>query len=86
MEPETPTPFLAEAEALLGPRGLVRDADALEPWLTDWRGRYTGRALALAAPADTQEILVYYPGIKVVRFEVAGETMERVRTAVKLKY
>ena len=48
--------FLAEAETLLGPRGLVRDADAVTPWLTDWRGRYTGRALAMAQPANTAEL------------------------------
>ncbi len=48
--------FLNDAAALLGQRGLIRDPDLLEPWLTDWRGRYTGRALALAAPADTQEL------------------------------
>lgn len=48
--------FLAEAAALLGPRGLTRDADLLTPWLTDWRGRYTGAALALASPASTAEV------------------------------
>jgi FAD/FMN-containing dehydrogenase len=47
--------FLADAEALLGPRGLTRDADLMEPWLTDWRGRFTGAALALASPASTAE-------------------------------
>lgn len=50
------TAFLREAEALLGPRGLTADAELLEPWLTDWRGRYTGRALALAMPASTGEV------------------------------
>ncbi len=49
-------PFLTEAETLLGPRGLTRDADLIEPWLTDWRGRFTGRALALASPASTAEV------------------------------
>ncbi|MFM5929703.1 MAG: FAD-binding oxidoreductase [Novosphingobium sp.] len=49
-------PFLAEAAALLGPRGLTRDADLIEPWLTDWRGRYHGRALALASPGSTEEV------------------------------
>ncbi len=49
-------PFLAEAEALLGPRGLTRDAALMAPWLTDWRGRYTGAALALASPASTGEV------------------------------
>jgi FAD/FMN-containing dehydrogenase len=48
--------FLAEATALLGERGLTRDPDLMEPWLTDWRGRYTGRALALASPASTEEV------------------------------
>lgn len=48
--------FLAEAGRLLGPRGLTRDADLVAPWLTDWRGRFTGRALAMASPADTGEV------------------------------
>ncbi|MDP9057198.1 MAG: FAD-binding oxidoreductase [Pseudomonadota bacterium] len=48
--------FLDDALAILGPRGLIRDPDLIEPWLTDWRGRYTGRALAMAAPADTAEL------------------------------
>jgi len=48
--------FLTEAQALLGPKGLTSDAQALEPWITDWRGRYTGRALALASPASTREV------------------------------
>ena len=48
--------FLAEAGALLGPRGLTRDADLVTPWLTDWRGRFTGKALALASPASTDEV------------------------------
>ncbi|MCB2075446.1 MAG: FAD-binding oxidoreductase [Novosphingobium sp.] len=48
--------FLNEAEALLGPRGLTRDPDLLEPWLTDWRGRFTGQACAMASPASTDEV------------------------------
>jgi FAD/FMN-containing dehydrogenase len=48
--------FLAEAAALLGPRGLTSDAELMEPWLTDWRGRFTGRALALASPTDTAQV------------------------------
>ncbi len=52
---ETDT-FLAKAEALLGPRGLTRDDDLVSPWLTDWRGRFTGRALAMASPASTAEV------------------------------
>jgi len=48
--------FLDDASALLGPRGLVTDADLLSPWLTDWRGRYHGRALAMALPGSTAEV------------------------------
>lgn len=51
-----PAAFLAAAADLLGPRGLTRDADLIAPWLTDWRGRYTGKALALASPGSTGEV------------------------------
>lgn len=48
--------FLTAAAALLGPRGLTRDAELVTPWLTDWRGRFTGAACALAAPATREEL------------------------------
>jgi FAD/FMN-containing dehydrogenase len=48
--------FVDAAHALLGPRGFTRDPDIVRPWLTDWRGRYTGAALGLASPASTQEV------------------------------
>ncbi|MFL0356298.1 FAD-binding oxidoreductase [Erythrobacter sp. GH1-10] len=48
--------FLEEAKDLLGPKGLATDPELLSPWLTDWRGRYTGRAMALASPATTAEV------------------------------
>lgn len=48
--------FLADAARLLGPRGLTSDPERMDAWLTDWRGRYTGRALALASPASTAEV------------------------------
>ena len=47
--------FLAAAAALLGARGFTRDPELVGPWLTDWRGRYTGKALGLASPASTTE-------------------------------
>ena len=52
----SPIAFLEEATALLGPRGITVDHDAMDGWLTDWRGRFTGRALAMASPADTAEV------------------------------
>ena len=62
LPPPAPAPakpsagFLAAAAALLGARGLTTDPDLLAPWLTDWRGRFSGRALALASPASTAEV------------------------------
>jgi FAD/FMN-containing dehydrogenase len=57
---DTPTnphaTFLDRAAVLLGPRGLTQDPELVRPWLTDWRGRYTGRAIALASPATTEEV------------------------------
>lgn len=50
------TPFQNAALALLGPRGFTTDPELLSPWLTDWRGRYSGAALALASPATTDEV------------------------------
>lgn len=48
--------FLDEAAACLGARGLTRDQDLLSPWLTDWRGRFKGRACAMASPGTTAEL------------------------------
>jgi FAD/FMN-containing dehydrogenase len=53
---QTQSAFLAAAAKLLGPRGLTTDPERMDVWLTDWRGRYTGRALALASPASTAEV------------------------------
>ena len=51
--------FLDEAARLLGAKGLTTTTDDIAPWLTDWRGRYTGKALALASPANTQEVAAF---------------------------
>ena len=52
-----PSPALLDSlAALLGPRGFTRDADAMAPWLSDWRGRYRGRAAALLSPASAAEV------------------------------
>ena len=48
--------FAAAAADLLGPRGFTQDPALVDPWLTDWRGRYTGKAIGLASPADTGEV------------------------------
>ena len=48
--------FRSAATKLLGPRGFTYDKDLVEPWLTDWRGRYTGKAVGLASPVSTDEV------------------------------
>lgn len=42
--------------ALLGPKGVVTDPDDITPWVSDWRGRYHGAAVAILSPASTQEV------------------------------
>ncbi|HTU09863.1 MAG TPA: FAD-binding oxidoreductase [Allosphingosinicella sp.] len=42
--------------ALLGAKGFSADPDELAPRLTDWRGRYHGKAGALLAPAGADEV------------------------------
>ena len=51
--------FFASAADLLGTRGFTSDPATMAPWLTDWRGRYTGAALALASPSDTAETAAF---------------------------
>jgi FAD/FMN-containing dehydrogenase len=48
--------LLASLAQLLGPKGYSDDADAMAPWLTDWRGKYRGRAAAMLSPATTEEV------------------------------
>ncbi len=48
--------FTADAAALLGPKGWTSEAEAMSPWLTDWRGRYSGAAIGLGSPSSTEEV------------------------------
>ena len=52
----TDTNMLTPLKNLLGPSGYRDDPDELAPWLTDWRGRYTGKAVAMLSPASTAEV------------------------------
>lgn len=51
--------FASEARGLLGERGFTCDPDLLQPWLTDWRGRFSGAAIGMASPANTQEVSAF---------------------------
>lgn len=41
---------------IVGDKGLITDSAEMEPWLTDWRQRRRGHALAVVQPASTQEV------------------------------
>src|SRR5579875_3141660 len=48
--------FIDAASTLLDSKGVVTDRQAIEPWLTDWRGRVTGSVPAILAPASTEQV------------------------------
>jgi FAD/FMN-containing dehydrogenase len=48
--------FLAQCRDLIGAGHVLVDDDDIAPYLTDWRGRYTGRARAVLLPADPAQV------------------------------
>jgi FAD/FMN-containing dehydrogenase len=48
--------LLDRLQSLLGPKGFSDDPEVMAPWLTDWRGKYHGRAAAMLSPASTEEV------------------------------
>lgn len=40
---------------VLGPKGMITEQSDIEPWLTDWRGRYHGKSPAMLMPSTTAE-------------------------------
>ncbi len=46
---------LAQLQQLLN-NNFTCDADEMEPWLTDWRGRYTGKAIAIISPISSKQL------------------------------
>ena len=54
---QPPSPRLLDRlQRLLGPKGFSDDPEVMAPWLTDWRGKYHGRAAAMLSPASTEEV------------------------------
>ena len=45
-----------EVRNRLGPQAAITNPSDVEPWLTDWRGRYRGKAAAILAPGSTEEV------------------------------
>jgi FAD/FMN-containing dehydrogenase len=46
----------AELAAIVGTANVITEAEALRPAVSDWRGRYSGRARCLVRPAATAEV------------------------------
>ncbi|MCI1015662.1 FAD-binding oxidoreductase [Herbaspirillum sp. C7C2] len=53
---DTTTEFLAACRAAIGAAHVLTEPSDTGGYLTDQRGRYTGRALAVLRPADTGEV------------------------------
>jgi FAD/FMN-containing dehydrogenase len=54
---QPPSPrLLDQLRSLLGPKGFSDDPEVMAPWLTDWRGKYHGRAAAMLSPVSTEEV------------------------------
>ena len=49
------TEFLTQCQNAIGKSHVLTD-DAMAGFLTDWRGRFTGKALAVLRPGDTAEV------------------------------
>lgn len=48
--------LLDALQKVVGSRHVATAQEDLAPWLTDWRGRYQGQALAMVSPATTAEL------------------------------
>lgn len=48
--------ILERLRAALQPKSVTAEPDMLAPWLTDWRGRVTGSAIALVLPKSREEV------------------------------
>jgi FAD/FMN-containing dehydrogenase len=48
--------MIEEVRARFGPKAAITDPADVQPWLTDWRGRFHGRADAILSPSTTEEV------------------------------
>jgi D-lactate dehydrogenase (cytochrome) len=48
--------FVRRCRDIVGDAHVFDRADDMAPWLTDWRGRFTGKARAVVAPVDTAQV------------------------------
>ncbi|MEI7609393.1 MAG: FAD-binding oxidoreductase [Rhodospirillaceae bacterium] len=48
--------LLDRIKAVVGPKGFLDDPADMAPYLSEWRGRFTGKAAAVVRPASTEEV------------------------------
>ena len=48
--------LLDRIKAVVGPKGFLDDPTDMAPYLSEWRGRFTGKAAAVIRPASTEEV------------------------------
>src|SRR5688500_7996176 len=48
--------FLSQCRQIVGDAFVLTGAADMAPFLEDWRGRYTGTALAVLRPGDTRQV------------------------------
>jgi len=48
--------IVTELKSVVGPKGWIDDPVELQPYVTEWRGRYQGQARLLVAPKSTDEV------------------------------
>jgi FAD/FMN-containing dehydrogenase len=53
---EAQSKLIEQARRSLGRKAVVTDAQEIEPWVSDWRGRVHGAAPAMLAPSSTEEV------------------------------
>ncbi|MFP6849038.1 MAG: FAD-binding oxidoreductase [Pseudomonas sp.] len=51
-----PNSLLQALHAVLGDAGLIRDAERMHSYLSDWRNAYKGQAALVLRPASTEEV------------------------------
>jgi len=52
----TQAALIAAVRDRFGPKSVIADARDIEPWLSDWRGRWHGQSTVILSPASTAEV------------------------------
>ncbi|HVY13104.1 MAG TPA: FAD-binding oxidoreductase [Alphaproteobacteria bacterium] len=50
------TSLLDEFAAITGPKGIIRDAAEMQPYMKEWRGRVMGQSPCVLLPENTQQV------------------------------